>query len=122
MFVSTCISKSVVTYARARHPTTQSVDVLRIHEIVDGAEAGLLHSNEYSEIEGDIVSALYTSRLQNRSSIVIPKNPCKVKMLIISAFLLSLLSQPPVFTLHSCCCNPAMLKTVSEIAGLLSRN
>lgn len=82
-------------HSRTKHPTALSCEVLRIHEIVDGAEAGLLHSNEYSEIEGDIVSALCTSRLQNRSNIVIPKNPCKVKMLIITAFLLSLLFQPP---------------------------
>ena len=45
-------------HTRTKHPTTLSREVLRIHEIVDGAEAGLLHSNEYSEFEDNIAAKI----------------------------------------------------------------
>ena len=45
-------------HTRTKHPTTLSREVLRIHEIVDGAEAGLLHSNEHSEFEDNIAAKI----------------------------------------------------------------
>ena len=45
-------------HTRKKHPTTLSREVLRIHEIMDGAEAGLLHSNEYSEFEDNIAAKI----------------------------------------------------------------
>lgn len=45
-------------HTRTKHPTTLSREVLRIHEIVDDAEAGLLHSNEHSEFEDNIAAKI----------------------------------------------------------------
>lgn len=45
-------------HTRTKHPTTLSREVLRIHEIVDGAEAGLLHSNEHSEFEDNVAAKI----------------------------------------------------------------
>lgn len=45
-------------HTRTKHPTTLSREVLRIHEIMDGAEAGLLHSNEHSEFEDNIAAKI----------------------------------------------------------------
>lgn len=49
-------------HTRTKHPTTQSVDVLRIHEIVDGAEAGLFRSNEHAEFENEIDAQIDAER------------------------------------------------------------
>ena len=39
-------------------PDDAFAQVLRIHEMVDGAEAGLLHSNEHSEFEDNIAAKI----------------------------------------------------------------
>lgn len=49
-------------HSRTKHPTALSCEVLRIHEIVDGAEAGLLHANEHSEFEDNITAQIDAER------------------------------------------------------------
>ena len=49
-------------HTRTKHPTTQSVDMLRIHEIVNGAEPGLFRSNEHEEFENEVAAQIDAER------------------------------------------------------------
>ena len=49
-------------HTRTKHPTTQSVDVLRIHEIENGAEPGLFRSNEHAEFENEVAAQIDAER------------------------------------------------------------
>lgn len=49
-------------HTRTKHPTTQSVDVLRIHEIVNGAEHGQFRSNEHAEFENEVAAQIDRER------------------------------------------------------------
>lgn len=49
-------------HTRTKHPTALSREVLRIHEIVNGAEPGLFRSNEHAEFENEIAAQIDAER------------------------------------------------------------